>query len=932
MPSRAALGLAPVGSSPSSPSRFGSGMSTSNVSGVIDSGGGGGGGAGGEGSSIAGILRGAGGGGAANAANNNDDFSERLRRRLSLSDVSSSYETINAILGRPPEANNNGDDGSQGAGGVAHFSNFLGAGAPMTSSSPPTSRQGQYDAEMKRNGMQGLIMSDSGGGEMMAVPASRGPTGAGAPVGGMARSGNLSGSSGGPGGATTVTAALSDEYEQLKKMFEEVSGHSILDPPPGDDAAAAAGSDMGKAMRSMSAYGYDAPQAYAGGQSPAGSPLRSALGGSRVSPRQATSEAFHEIEQVMGGQSQTFSGSSGGQSFAVPPPPGPGAALSSSPKVHVPPLSGQVSRPFQTKTDPHTGRMPSHIRPPRAVVDFAERYQKRKAGDYNAQPPKVGDGKSITASKIDRLSQPKAARTRGEGGQRASAPNATARLRARLAGQGQQPPKPFVSSTRTNTVFARAPMELDGNGGAEGEGGVFGEEPENARPRRTGKGQGGGRKKTHTGIDGVFSGLGGAVVLDELYPGDDPQDRKDKRDRLARQANARRAKKRAEQLKPEMFIDVNMPSGTLRNIAVRKGDNPADLAVAFAAECTADGEATLSDDHIAKLTALIRSRIAEFKAAVAEREFANTKMAKDRERQRWQGRTTRTKPFKLSTTARVQVRGGRRGRGGPGGYPAVQDAPAGMSGTGMGGGAQQRGGTSRDAVVEESGGRLIGRLHVEVTPEMRGTIIIREGDDALQLVERFRRNYPRQLQDQQLSQIEGRIQERLDGFAAERRKNADNGGSSNWTESAQSVGPHGGEYAAGEVGEMGAMGAMGDGSGSGGGGASPLTMKQQMLWERTLKGVMAQQAGQAGEARANGNGPTAWNETPAHGGEQASVAFTGTQSEAPHALSTSHLTSLQQHLDSAFVPSSEESVFVPHRRAPTGPKLFNMDVQIGPER
>ena len=236
MPTRAALGLAPVGSSPSSPSRFGNGMSTSSVSGVIDGGGGGGEGAGGEGSSIAGILRGAGGGGAANAANNIDDFSERLRRRLSLSDVSSSYETINAILGRPPEANNNGDDGSQGAGGVAHFSNFLGAGAPMTSSSPPTSRQGQYDAEMKRNGMQGLIRSDAGGGEMMAVPASRGPTGAGAPVGGMARSGNVSGSSGELGGATTVTAALSDEYEQLKKMFEEVSGHSILDPPPGDDA------------------------------------------------------------------------------------------------------------------------------------------------------------------------------------------------------------------------------------------------------------------------------------------------------------------------------------------------------------------------------------------------------------------------------------------------------------------------------------------------------------------------------------------------------------------------------------------------------------------------------------------------------------------------------------------------------------------------
>ena len=420
-----------------------------------------------------------------------------------------------------------------------------------------------------------------------------------------------------------------------------------------------------------------------------------------------------------------------------------------------------------------------------------------------------------------------------------------------------------MGTTRSNTIIGGPGTEVEVDG-------EFGDI--SLRPQRVGAAAGGGtragggqnpRRKRITGIDGVFSGLGGQRDELDATAKKIQGERKERRDRLAQQAAARRRKKRLEQEKPEMFIDVNMPSGTLRHIAVRKGDKPEDLAAEFAAECANDGEATLTAAHVGKLTDLITSRIAEFKAAVAEREAASKEQARRQERRKWRGKTTMPQPFSFSASAASA---------------GTRTAVSSSSSNGGGGSSTMKAGAPRGGFQQQQqrdDRNIIGRLHVELTADTQGTIVIREGDDARVLVARFKRDYPdNRLQAAQLGQIERRIQERLDGYA-----NACNEA----LVYQAAVGANGG-------GGGGANGADADGAGElsgwatrNGGGDDPwpaegdgdaeqseltdppawqLTEGQKLLWERTLAGALPGGGGGGG-----GGGSGAGGDGGAGGGE-----------------------------------------------------------------
>ena len=175
---------------------------------------------------------------------------------------------------------------------------------------------------------------------------------------------------------------------------------------------------------------------------------------------------------------------------------------------------------------------------------------------------------------------------------------------------------------------------------------------------------------------------------------------------------------------PDLVIDVSLPNGKSGTIEVRAGDNARDLAERYVYD------QSLRMRFIPVLTDLIEERVKKFLVEEKRKLFAEKRRQRQAEviRRRNVASPTVPEPFRLNTAERSRQ---------------FEEPPE---------------------------ARVVGKLHIAVGPNKKGTIVIREGDDAGNLVDEFRRVF--KIRDAQANLIRERIQTQLNEAANESMQNS----------------------------------------------------------------------------------------------------------------------------------------------------------------
>jgi len=168
-----------------------------------------------------------------------------------------------------------------------------------------------------------------------------------------------------------------------------------------------------------------------------------------------------------------------------------------------------------------------------------------------------------------------------------------------------------------------------------------------------------------------------------------------------------------------MYIDVGVGGGQVGRIEVRRDSKPFSLAHQFVRQHQMDVSYTV------KLSKLIEDRVKAFLDEENRRDQAERRRANRREVQEYRRRFTRPKPFQLRSDAIARSRGADSANLAPSVTGSVAIARTGAHLEPM-------------RVPQRA---LVGRLHVQVGQGKTGTIVIRAGDDPVELVENFRKAF-----------------------------------------------------------------------------------------------------------------------------------------------------------------------------------------------